>query len=41
MPDQAVALLVFTIGALVTLATVVMVIRGHLHWRGREPWSEP
>ena len=29
------ARLIFALGAVVTLATVAMIIQGHLHWRGR------
>jgi hypothetical protein len=39
-PDQSLALLVFAVGAIVTVTTVAMVIRGHCAWRGREPWDE-
>ena len=31
------ARMIFTLGALVTAATVVMIMRGHLYWRHREP----
>ena len=39
-PDQSLALLVFAVGAVVTAATVAMVICGHCAWRGRAPWAE-
>ena len=29
------AWLIFALGAVVTAATVVMIVRGHLHWRDR------
>lgn len=29
------ARLIFALGAVVTLATVVMIVRGHLDWRDR------
>jgi hypothetical protein len=35
------AVLVFVIGALVTLATVVMIARGHARWHGRNPYDDP
>ena len=31
------ARLIFALGAAVTAATVVMIVRGHLYWRDREP----
>lgn len=34
------ALLIFVVGALVTALTAAMVIKGHLHWRGRDPWEQ-
>ena len=30
------ARLIFALGAVVTAATVVMIVRGHLYWRHRE-----
>lgn len=41
MVDTRGALLIFAIGALVTLATVVMIVRGHARWRGRDPYDDP
>ena len=35
------AVLVFAIGALVTLATVVMIARGHARWHDRNPYDDP
>ncbi|MGB1195479.1 MAG: hypothetical protein ACPG3W_02220 [Synechococcus sp.] len=35
MDDNLWAGLIFALGAAVTLATVAMIIQGHLHWRGR------
>ena len=29
--------LIFALGEVVTAATVVMIMRGHLYWRHREP----
>jgi hypothetical protein len=34
------ALLIFAVGAVVTAATAVMILRGHWSWRGRNPWGE-
>ena len=31
------ARMIFTLGAVVTAATTVMIVRGHLYWRHREP----
>ena len=31
------ARVIFALGAAVTAATVVMIVRGHLYWRHREP----
>ena len=31
------ARMIFTLGAVVTAATIVMIVRGHLYWRHREP----
>jgi len=31
------ARLIFALGGVVTAATVVMIMRGHLYWRHREP----
>ncbi len=35
LDDNLWAGLIFALGAVVTLATVVMIIQGHLHWRDR------
>ncbi|QNI86622.1 putative membrane protein [Synechococcus sp. PROS-7-1] len=35
MDDNLWAGLIFALGAVVTLATVAMIIQGHLHWRDR------
>ncbi len=34
------ALLIFTVGAVVTASTAGMILWGHLSWRGRDPWGE-
>lgn len=41
MSELQQALLIFSIGAVVTLATVVMVARGHARWHGRDPYDDP
>jgi hypothetical protein len=33
------AVLMFCLGGLVTLVTVVMILRGHRHWRHRDPFD--
>ena len=35
LDDLLWARLIFGLGALVTVATVVMIVRGHLYWRAR------
>ena len=35
------ALLIFVLGGLVTLATVVMILRGHRRWHQRDPFDDP
>ncbi|SBO42817.1 conserved protein of unknown function [Cyanobium sp. NIES-981] len=35
------ALLIFGLGGLVTLATVVMILRGHRRWHRRDPFDDP
>ena len=40
MDSFAGAVVIFVVVGVVTLATTVMVIQGHLHWRGRDPWGE-
>jgi hypothetical protein len=35
LDDNLWAGLIFALGAAVTLATVAMIIQGHLHWRDR------
>ena len=40
MESFAGAVVIFVVGGVVTLATTVMVIQGHLHWRDRDPWGE-
>ena len=32
--------LIFAIGAVVTAATIALVLQGHLTWLGREPFDE-
>ncbi len=32
--------LIFAIGAVVTAATIALVLKGHFTWRGREPFDE-
>ncbi len=34
------ALLIFGLGGLVTLATVLMIWRGHRQWKGRDPFDD-
>lgn len=41
MSELQQALLIFTIGALVTLATVILIARGHARWHGRDPYDDP
>jgi hypothetical protein len=41
MTELQQALLIFAIGAVVTLATVVMIARGHARWHGRDPHDDP
>ncbi|CAK6696710.1 hypothetical protein VB716_15570 [Synechococcus sp. CCY9201] len=33
------AVLLFSLGGIVTLATVVMILRGHWYWQGRDPFD--
>jgi hypothetical protein len=33
------ALLMFCLGGVLTLVTVGMILRGHLHWQGRDPFD--
>jgi hypothetical protein len=33
------AVLMFCLGGLVTLVTVAMILRGHRHWRHRDPFD--
>ncbi|EDY37799.1 hypothetical protein CPCC7001_678 [Cyanobium sp. PCC 7001] len=35
------AILIFGLGGLVTLATVVMILRGHRRWHQRDPFDDP
>ena len=35
------ALLIFSLGGLVTLATVVMILLGHRRWHQRDPFEDP
>ena len=39
MTELQQALLIFALGGAVTLATVVMIWRGHRHWQGRDPFG--
>ncbi|QEY31890.1 hypothetical protein EVJ50_06185 [Synechococcus sp. RSCCF101] len=44
MPPSAVdefqrAILLFVLGGIVTLSTLIMILRGHNHWRGRDPYD--
>lgn len=41
MTELQQALLIFAIGAVVTLATVIMIARGHARWHGRDPYDDP
>lgn len=41
MSELQQALLIFAIGAVVTLATVIMIARGHARWHGRDPYDDP
>ncbi|WP_191964888.1 hypothetical protein [Synechococcus sp. RSCCF101] len=33
------AILLFVLGGIVTLSTLIMILRGHNHWRGRDPYD--
>jgi hypothetical protein len=33
------AALLFVLGGLVTLSTLIMILRGHVHWRDRDPFD--
>jgi hypothetical protein len=37
--DFQLAVLMFCLGGVVTLITVAMILRGHLHWRNRDPFE--
>jgi hypothetical protein len=37
--ESQLAVLMFSLGAMVTLVTVGMILRGHLHWRDRDPFD--
>ncbi|MEO1002811.1 MAG: hypothetical protein AAFX65_06850 [Cyanobacteria bacterium J06638_7] len=41
MSELQQALLIFAIGAVVTLATVIMIARGHARWHDRDPYDDP
>lgn len=41
MSDLQQALIIFALGGVVTLATIVMIVRGHMRWRHRDPFSDP
>jgi hypothetical protein len=41
MSELQQALLIFAIGAVVTLATVILIARGHARWHGRDPYDDP
>lgn len=41
MSELQQALLIFAVGALVTLATVILIARGHARWHGRDPYDDP
>jgi hypothetical protein len=39
MDELPQALLIFVLGALVTLATTLMIWQGYRHWQGRDPFE--
>jgi hypothetical protein len=39
MDDLPQALLIFVLGAVVTLATTLMIWQGYRHWQGRDPFE--
>ena len=41
MSELQQALLIFTLGGIVTAATILMIVRGHLRWRDRDPYDDP
>ncbi|WP_255346176.1 hypothetical protein [Synechococcus sp. CC9902] len=40
MDDVLWSRLIFSLGALVTAATIFVVLQGHFSWLGREPFDE-
>ena len=41
MSDLQQALVIFVLGGVVTIATIIMIVRGHMRWRHRDPFEDP
>ncbi len=41
MSELQQALAIFTLGGIVTAATILMIVRGHMRWRNRDPYHDP
>jgi hypothetical protein len=41
MSELQQALVIFVLGAVVTAATIIMIVRGHMRWRHRNPFADP
>lgn len=39
MSEFQLAILIFCIGGVVTFATLIMILKGHFYWQGREPFD--
>ncbi|MEB3321956.1 MAG: hypothetical protein VKI81_03945 [Synechococcaceae cyanobacterium] len=41
MSEFHLSVLLFCLGGIVTVSTVSMVLTGHRHWQGRDPFDRP
>ena len=39
MSEFQLAILIFAIGGIVTFATLIMILKGHFYWQGRDPFD--
>lgn len=39
MSEFQLAIFLFATGAVVTIATLAMIVKGHLYWQGRDPFD--